>query len=247
MWTNDEIIKSSTWRELKAVEITLKGCVDFFKNKFVKLFTDNQNVERISEVGSMKKDLQSLAIDIFHFCVQNCICLKVQWIPRELNTIADQYSRIFDFDDWSVADRIFHYFNKIWGPFTIDRFANSNNKKLHRFNSRFLDPLSSGIDAFTYDWSVDNNWLVPPVSLIAHTIKHIQLCKAELVVPKWKFAIFWPMLVCPESENFISIVKDYIEYETPSRFFVRGSADNSVFSENKFISNVLVLHLDARY
>ena len=51
--------KNSTWRELKAVEITLKGCVDFFKNKFVKLFTDNQNVERISEVGSMKKDLQS--------------------------------------------------------------------------------------------------------------------------------------------------------------------------------------------
>jgi hypothetical protein len=50
MWTNDEIIKSSTWRELKAVEITLKGCVDFFKTKFVKLFTDNQNVERISEV-----------------------------------------------------------------------------------------------------------------------------------------------------------------------------------------------------
>lgn len=107
--------------------------------------------------------------------------------------------------------------------------------------------MSSGIDAFTYDWSVDNNWLVPPVSLIAHTIKHIQLCKAELVVPKWKSAIFWPMLVCPENENFISIVKDYIEYETPSRFSVRGSADNSVFSENKFISNVLVLHLDARY
>ena len=78
MWGNDEIIKSSTWKELKAVEITLKGCVDFFKNKFVKLFTDNQNVERISEVGSMKKDLQSLAIDIFHFCIQNCICLKLQ-------------------------------------------------------------------------------------------------------------------------------------------------------------------------
>jgi hypothetical protein len=32
------------------VEITLKGCVDFFKNKFLKIFTDNQNVERISEV-----------------------------------------------------------------------------------------------------------------------------------------------------------------------------------------------------
>ena len=47
-----------------------KGCVDIFNSKFVKLFTDNQNVERISEVGSMKNYLQSLAIDIFHFCVQ---------------------------------------------------------------------------------------------------------------------------------------------------------------------------------
>ena len=40
------------------------------------------------------------------------------------------------------------------------------------------------------------------------------------------------------------IVKDDKEYQTPSRFFVRGSADNSVFSENKF---ALALHLYARY
>ena len=55
-------------------------------------------------------------------------------------------------------------------------------KKLHILNSRFLDPLSSGIDAFTFHWSVDINWLVWPVSLFAHTIKHIQLCKAEGIV-----------------------------------------------------------------
>jgi hypothetical protein len=55
------------------------------------------------------------------------------------------------------------------------------------------------------------------------------------------------MMVCPENLDLISIVKDYKEYETLSRFFVRGSADNSVYSENNFISNLLVLHLDARY
>ena len=109
-----------------------KGCVDIFNSKFVKFFTDNQNVDRISEVGSMKKDLQSLAIDIFHFCVQNCICLKVQWIPKE------------------------------------------------------------------YDWSVDNNWLVPPVSLTAHTIKHIRQY-VKLVVPaSGNRLYFFPMLVCPK-------------------------------------------------
>jgi hypothetical protein len=37
----------------------------------------------------------------------------------DLNIIADQYSKIFDFDDWSVADRIFHYFDQVWGPFLL--------------------------------------------------------------------------------------------------------------------------------
>ena len=127
------------------MEITLKGCVDFFKNKFVKLFTDNQNVERISEVGSMKNDLQSLAIDIFHFAYQ-IVCLKVQWIPRELNIIADQYSKIFHFG-WSVADRIFHYFDQIWGPFLLTVTI----KSYIDLTRDILDPLSSGIDAFTFD------------------------------------------------------------------------------------------------
>ena len=67
MWTNEERLKSSTWRELKAVVLTLKGFSDHFQNKFVKLFTDNQNVARIYEVGSMKKDQHELAPEIFLF------------------------------------------------------------------------------------------------------------------------------------------------------------------------------------
>jgi hypothetical protein len=34
--------------------------------------------------------------------------------------------------------------------------------------AKFSDPLTEDVDAFTFDWSRDNNWLVPPVSLIAH-------------------------------------------------------------------------------
>ena len=147
-----------------------------------------------------------------------------------------------------MSDRIFHYFNKVWGPFTIDRFANGNNTKLTRFNSKFSDSLTEGVDAFTFYWSRDNNWLVPPVSLIAHIIKHVQLCKTvgTLLVPKWISAIFWPLLVSPISGNFEKFVADFIEYETPSRFFVKGSAENSVFKEGRFISNVLVLRFYAR-
>ena len=100
---------------------------------------------------------------------------------------------------------------------------------MHILNSRFLDPLSSGIDAFTFHWSVYSNWLLPPVSLIAHTIKHIQLCKAEGIVSRTLVEIGYMLASVGLSWKFrfFSIVKDYKEYETPSIYFIRGSADNS--------------------
>ncbi|CAC5380035.1 unnamed protein product [Mytilus coruscus] len=54
----------------------------------------------------------------------------------------------------------------------------------------------SGVDAFAYDWSKFNNWVVPPVILITRAINHMQMCKAKgvLVEPKWKSAIFWPRI-----------------------------------------------------
>ena len=70
------------------------------KDKFVKLYTDNQNVVRIAQIGSMKPDLQSLAISIYNTCLLFRIDLSVSWVPRNLNTVADSLSKIFDFDDW---------------------------------------------------------------------------------------------------------------------------------------------------
>lgn len=111
---------------IKGSDFDLESFPDHFKINF-KLLTDYQNVDKIFEVGSMKLDLPNLAMEIFYFCTENSMCLKIEWIPRTLNTTADQYRKIFDFDDWSLSDRIFHYFNKILGPFSLDRFANSDN------------------------------------------------------------------------------------------------------------------------
>jgi hypothetical protein len=37
----------------------------------------------------------------------------------------------------------------MWGPHTIDRFANSENTEVRRFNSRYWNPSSESVDAFT--------------------------------------------------------------------------------------------------
>jgi hypothetical protein len=69
----------------------------------------------------MKPDLQYLALQIYELCIRYSIIIELEWIPRDLNVQADFYSKIFDFDDWSVAPHTCSlFFNQKWGPFSID-------------------------------------------------------------------------------------------------------------------------------
>ena len=51
----------------------------------------------------MKSELLSLAIEIFNLCIRTNISIEVEWIPREQNQTADAYSKVFDYDDWSIS------------------------------------------------------------------------------------------------------------------------------------------------
>ena len=107
------------------------------------------------------------------------------WIPRDQNVVADRLSKITDYDDCSVHDDVFTQLDALWGPRSIDRFACSYNAKLPRFNSRFLQPGTEAVDAFSQDWALENNWLVPPVTLIGRVLRQMRDCKAigTMIVP----------------------------------------------------------------
>ena len=151
MFNNHEKQQSSTFRELKAVEFVLKSLSSKLDRKHVKLYTDNQNVVRIVNTGSMKIDLQKIAFSIFELCVKCFIFLGVAWIPRSLSIEADLHNKVFDFDDWEVSEWVFKLFDKNWRSHTFDRFANSKNCKVEKINSQFWTPSTSGVDAFVYD------------------------------------------------------------------------------------------------
>ena len=193
----------------------------------------------------MSPDLHQIAMEIFSLCLIHSIHLELQWIPRTLNSVADEFSKTFDFDDWSVDDRIFQYFDKIWGPFTCDLFADFNNKKVQKFYSRFWTPGSSGVDAFAHDWSSDNSWIVPPPNVVCRVLLYLKMFKARgvLVVPKWKSALYWPMIWDESTRSFAYYIKAFVEYEKPKNFFKPGSDKDSIFSQNIFNSNVLVLQV----
>ncbi len=166
-FSSTEIENSSTLRELKGVLFALESFKSQISNKSVLILTDNKACAKIIESGSMRPHLQQLALSIFAFAIENNSNLDARWIPRDLNTEADSLSKAFDSDDWAVRPVFFRHFNRTWGPYTVDRFADHKNAQVPTFNSRFHCPGSAGIDAFTSDWSKSaNNWLVPPVHLV---------------------------------------------------------------------------------
>ncbi|XP_052715456.1 uncharacterized protein LOC128188443 isoform X2 [Crassostrea angulata] len=208
-----ESAQSSTWRELKAIQLALFSYKENLSGKSVKILTDSKNCVSIVQSGSTKNDLHVIALSIFHLCLQRKISLDIAWIPREMNETADYLSKLVDYDDWSVSDEFFEFMNNMWGPYTVDRFANYLNKKLPRFNSLFWNPGTDAVDCFSQDWSSDNNWLVPPIHLVMRSLRHLMYCRSRgtLIVPYWPSAPFWSMIFGPDM-TYRSYVTDVIQF-----------------------------------
>jgi hypothetical protein len=243
-WKPEEKLRSSTWRELRAVDLFLAIHAKELSGLSVKWYTDNQAVPRILYKGSMVGNLQELALSVFTNCISYNVDLSVDWVPRTQNEAADELSKTPDPDDWSVQDRIFLMLSSMYGPFSIDCFASNLTHKLPRFFSKYWCEGTYGIDAFSYSWVDEFVWLVPPPPLIAKVISHCKLCRAKgvLIAPKWVSAAFWPLLKAPGGwKQGITLL---FEYANPKQFFTRGAYGNSVFTEARFSSNVLVLLLD---
>ena len=244
-WSIDESVKSSTWRELKAVCLALEAFHSHLAGSNVVCYSDNQNVSSILLNGSRKVDLQRLALQAFDTCLRHRITLDPKWIPRDLNVRADLISKHADFDDYALNDVIFQGLDELWGPHSVDRFACNYNAKLPRFNSRFAQPGSEAVDAFCQDWGNDNNWLCPPVCLTARVIKHLGLCQARgtLIIPIWKSSFFWGTCT-KDGVHWSDFVIDRVYLPKFQGLFVKGKTRNSLFGSRSLNFDVVALRID---
>ena len=175
---------------------------------------DNYAASRIVHVGSRIHELYCIALDIKSICRENDILLQVSWVPRVMNADADKLSKYTDVGDRQITPIFFAFLNSKWGPFTIDRFASSQNRKLPRFNSKFFCPESEAVDAFLQNWECENNLLAPPVKDIPRLVRYIsgRRGRGTLVIPFWESAMYWPML-CAGNNTFYHFIKDYTIFE----------------------------------
>lgn len=140
----------------------------------------------------------------------------------------------------------FAYMDDIWGPHIIDRFADSFNTQLARFNSRFYVPGAENIDAFSTHWAGENNWLVPPLHCVVQVIQHTVASRAQgiLVVPFWPPSVFWPLLFV-DAYSPQPYVADYIIFPSSSDLFSLGNYKGSLLGLDKFIGQVLAVRVVA--
>lgn len=243
VWNEWESKQSSTWRELETVNRILSKSVDKVEGMSVEINSDNQNVAHILRVGSKKKKLQDIAMSVHSMCKDKAIQIEGKWIPREENRKADSLSRITDCDDWSVKQCVFDYFDIIWGSHTCDRFANFYNSKCKNFNSKYWCEGSGAVDAFSQVWTYDVNWIVPPPKLIPEVVRKIEndKCSCTLVIPEWKSAPYWPMLVDMEG-NFKFYIKNFSRIQNVHAI-CRGKGNNGIFGKKGLLFNMLFLKI----
>ena len=154
-------------------------------------------------------------------------------------------STTIDFDDYTIHNDVFRMLDCEWGPHTVDSFACSYNAKVLRYNSRFHQPGTEAVNAFTQNWDGENNWLLPPVSQISRVIAHAGACKAvrTLVIPMWKSSYFW-LLLCEDGRHWNAFVLDWVTFPKFKNLFIKGKAKNHVFGSKDLSFSVVALRLN---
>ncbi|KAG1386826.1 hypothetical protein G6F60_014349 [Rhizopus arrhizus] len=141
----------------------------------------------------------NLATEVWNWCLQHNIMIQAQHIKGIYNKIADMESRrTFFKNQWQIIPTVFQQIQRLWGPFSIDLFADRTTKLLPNYVSWLPDPDAIHTDAFTLPWT---NWtkpfVNPPWNLISRVLNKIlqeQHPLVVMVVPYWPSALWFPLL-----------------------------------------------------
>jgi len=178
---------------------------DKIEGQHLLLRTDNiTTMYYVNGQGGPHKHLNKVAKLIF-WAVKECnASLKALHLPGDLNTRADELSRLNPATEWSLDPQAFNHLETRWGPHTVDRFATDKNHLLPRYNSRFYDPKAEATDAMLQSWTRENNFVNPPFRMISQILNkiHQEQCDATLIIPLWPSAPWFPLLLRLASDYF---------------------------------------------
>ena len=152
--------------------------------------TPQHAVNVINHKGTSYSDpCNSVAKEIWEWCIDRKIWLSAAHIPGKQNRIADFESRRNQrASEWRLdkASLIWAFERLDFKP-DIDLFASRINHQLPRYVSYRPDSEAIAIDAFSLDWSNLDFYAFPPFSVIPTVLNKLVTERAQgiCVLPDW--------------------------------------------------------------
>ena len=196
-WNHHERKCHITELELQAVHNVVQSFLPHLRDRHVFLHEDNMAVVHMlvhytSKSPSIMRRLRHLwlLLDLHN------ITLKAEYIRSEANVWADALSRELDTEDWRLNPEVFAELDRDFGPHTIDRFASVTSAQLPRYNSRWRDPFTEGVDSLSLDWRGENNYVNPPWTLLPQLAQKLveNPVPCTIVCPFWTGAPWYQQL-----------------------------------------------------
>ena len=218
-WSDNEQEDHINVLELRAAQLGLKSLCASLNNTHVQVQMDNVTaVSYIREMGGSHSTMcNSVAFDIWAWCIERDIWLSATFIPGVTNVEADRESRLFDDKtEWRLNPTAFTYCTELWGQPEIDLFASRLNYQFKPYVSWRPDPDAIAIDAFSISWNNKYVYLFPPFSVIPRVLRKLQedSAKAILIAPQWPTQAWYPMvqnlmidkpLLLPRSKTLLTL------------------------------------------
>lgn len=248
IWADNEDEESSTLLELQTVlnVILSFNIKEQLSGKFVLIHTDNQGVYFIiNKAGSHVEKIHTIAKELIWYCIWKDITIRATWIPRDLNTWADYYSKLNDSADWKLNPAVFLVLqHQFCTQFEIDLFASYTNFQTKRYYSFFWTPSALGVDAFNFKWG-RKCWCYPPFNQIHRVMDHGRRCSASMgiLIPFTPSARWWHYFAI--SSNFLPIVRSCIALKSRPELLLPGANRYLPGAHPKW--NYIALFIDFAY
>ncbi|XP_043482415.1 uncharacterized protein LOC122511321 [Leptopilina heterotoma] len=181
-WSLEDQKHHINFLELLAAFYGLKCFAKNLRSRDILLRIDNTTaISYINKMGGIQyPKLTCLCKDIWQWCEKRNLWIFASYIASHENVDADRESRSLPQEtEWELAPWAFNKIENTFGPFKIDLFASTANKKCKKFISWKQDPNSYAIDAFTVNWNGFKFYAFPPFSVILRTLQKIITDKAE--------------------------------------------------------------------
>ena len=201
-WSNQQLTKYSHINQLELLGafLALQSFGKEWKKCHVLLKMDNKSaVAYVNKLGGTRSlPLNSLALEIWEWCLRKEIWISAEYLPGREKLWADWESRhCRDLSGWKLRPDLFQALMKFHMNCKVDLFANYQNHQLPKYFSWKPDPMAEGTDVFSISWRNLQAYAFPPFCLIGKVIRKCLTDQAQmlLITPWWTQQHWFPLVL----------------------------------------------------